>query len=61
MPGTRFDKFFIDELVKKYPKQDVLDKLVESIKAIDAPKGDEYVDKFRLLVDSANYAKEQEL
>ena len=61
MPGSRFDKFFVDELVKKYPKQDVLDKLVESIHAIDAPEGDEYIVKFRLLVDSANYAKEQEL
>lgn len=61
MPGTKFDKFFVDELVKKYAKQDVLDELFNKIRDIKAPVGDEYVDEFRQLVDSANYAKDKEL
>jgi hypothetical protein len=28
MPGSKFDRFFVDELVKKYAKQDLLDGLV---------------------------------
>ena len=47
MPGSRFDKFFVGELVKKYAKQDALDKLFDSIKAIDAPQGDQFIDQFR--------------
>ena len=47
MPGTKFDKFFVDELVKKYAKQDVLDELFNKIRDIKAPVGDEYVDEFR--------------
>lgn len=44
MPGSRFDKFYIDEMVKKYAKQDALDKLFDQIKSIEAPAGDEYID-----------------
>jgi hypothetical protein len=28
MPGTKFDKFYVEVLVKKYPKQEALDELV---------------------------------
>ena len=31
MPGTKFDKFFVAELVKKYAKQEALDELVSKI------------------------------
>ncbi len=31
MPGTNFDKFYVAELVKKYPKQEALDELVSRI------------------------------
>ena len=47
MPGSRLDKFYVDEMVKKYTKQDDLDRLFEQIKAIDAPAGEEFIDKFR--------------
>ena len=61
MPGSRYDRFYVDEMVKKYQKQDALDKLFESIKSIEAPIGEQFIDQFRKLVDSANYQKEQEL
>jgi hypothetical protein len=28
-PGTRYDRFYCEEMVKKYPKQQELDELVE--------------------------------
>jgi DnaJ family protein C protein 2 len=36
MTGTKYDRFYVDELVKKYPKQEQLDGLIIKIKAIEA-------------------------
>lgn len=60
MPGTKFDKFYVDELVKKHAKQEALDLLVSQIKGIEANSVEDFIDKFRKMVDSANYAKELE-
>jgi len=46
MPGTRYDRFYIDELVKKYPKQDQLDDLIAKIKAIGAEAGEGFQHEF---------------
>jgi len=61
MPGTKFDKFFIEVLVKKYPKQEALDELVAQIKSIESKSVEDFIDQFRRMVDAANYAKDLEL
>jgi DnaJ family protein C protein 2 len=58
MPGTKFDKFFVEEMVKKYPTQGPLDELVSRIKGIESKSVDDFIDKFRTMVDAANYAKD---
>jgi len=44
MPGTKFDKFYVEEMVKKYPKQESLDELVSRIKAIESKSAEEFID-----------------
>ena len=43
MPGTKFDKFYVEEMVKKYPKQESLDELVSRIKAIESKSAEEFI------------------
>jgi len=52
MPGTNYDRFYVDELVKKYKEQDALEALIEKIKSIEAPTVEEYVKAFLMLVDT---------
>lgn len=46
MPETNYDRFYLDELVKKYPKQEDLDALVDAVKGITEPIGEKFVDAF---------------
>lgn len=57
MPGTNYDRFYIDELVKKYPYQENLDALFESVRQIEATSVEDYVDKFLGMVDKERLAK----
>ena len=43
MPGTRYDKFFVEGLIPKYPKQEQLDDLIARIEAIESENTDEYL------------------
>jgi len=52
MPGTKYDRFYVDEMVKKYPKQEQLDALFEKIKAITATDVPTFQNEFLLLVDA---------
>jgi DnaJ family protein C protein 2 len=53
MTGTNYDKFFVDELVKKYMQQVDLDALIAKVKAIGAqPTVPEYVSKFLDITES---------
>jgi hypothetical protein len=53
MTGTNYDKFFVDELVKKYMQQVDLDALITKVKAIGTqPTVPEYVSKFLDIVES---------
>jgi hypothetical protein len=53
MTGTNYDKFFVDELVKKYMQQVDLDALIAKVKAIGTqPTVPEYVSKFLDIVES---------
>jgi hypothetical protein len=51
MAGTKFDRFYVDELVKKYKKQEDLEALVVTIKAITATTVPTFQREFLLLVD----------
>jgi DnaJ family protein C protein 2 len=57
MPGTRYDRFYIDELVKKYPKQEQLDGLVVKVKAIEATEPESFQHEFLQIVDAGYLAK----
>ena len=59
MAGTKYDRFYIDELVKKYPKQEQLDVLFNKIKAITATNVPAFQNEFLLIVD-AKYAEIQQ-
>jgi SMC interacting uncharacterized protein involved in chromosome segregation len=61
MPETRkYDKFYIDELVKKYPTQEKIDNLISSINEIeDAPTLQEYELRFHKVVDLKAFEIEQ--
>jgi len=53
MEGTNYDKFYVDELVKRYPTQEQLDALIATIKEIGAqPSVPEYVEKFLAIVET---------
>ena len=53
MTGTNYDKFYVDELVKKYMQQVDLDALIAKVKAIGTqPSVPEYVSKFLDIVES---------
>lgn len=53
MPGTNYDKFYVDELVKRYMGQEAIDGLINSVKAIPKQKNvDDYVNKFLDLVET---------
>jgi len=55
MPGTNYDRFYVDELVKKYPGQEKLEEFIEKVKAIPTPAGDDFVHDFLMLVDAKAY------
>ena len=55
MPGTNYDRFYVDELVKKYPGQEKLEEFIVKVKAISVPAGDEFVHEFLMLVDAKAY------
>jgi DnaJ family protein C protein 2 len=60
MPGTKYDKFYIAELVKKYPKQEQLDELVAKVKAINQTSVDGFVNEFLDLVNDRDTELEKQ-
>ena len=62
MPGTLYDKFYCDELVKKYPTKDVLDELILKVEGIntEGKTSDQVVIEFLTLNgDTARLEKEK--
>jgi len=58
MPGTNYDKFYVDELVKRYMQQADLDALIVTIKAIGKqPSVEDYIPKFLDIVETENMKK----
>lgn len=46
MPGSQFDKFYIAEMVKKFPKQEDMDELFATIKGFDDDTFESQFQKF---------------
>jgi hypothetical protein len=65
MPGTNYDRFYVDELVKKHKSQEALDELITKVKSIEATNCEDFVKDFLMLVDTKNQLlkiqKEKEL
>lgn len=57
MTGTNYDRFYVDELVKKYPKQEQLDGLILTIKAIEATDVPSFQHEFLQIVDAGYLAR----
>jgi hypothetical protein len=61
MPGTTFDKFYCESLIKKYPEQEQLDALIAEVTAIEADSVDAFVEAFKVVVDAGAKKKRDEL
>lgn len=54
MPETRYDRFYIEELVKKYPKLQDLQKLLEQVQGIKAKNKEKFIEKFINIVEASD-------
>ena len=43
MPGTKYDKFYVEVLVKKYPTQPQIDELIKKVENINSKNKDDVV------------------
>jgi len=59
MPGTNYDKFYLEEMVKKYRAMAALEELYEKFKAIEVESVEDYVTAFLTIVDKAEIEKRQ--
>lgn len=48
MPTSKYDKYYIDEMVKKFPKQDDIDGIFERVKGFS---DDTFESQFQEVVD----------
>lgn len=60
MPGTNYDKFWCETIVKKYPKQEQLDALIEEVAAIEADSVEAFVEEIKVVVDADARKKRDE-
>lgn len=58
LPGTRFDKFFVEGLIPKYPKQEQLDDLIGRIDAIATDDAREYAVEFEKIIKADEEKRE---
>ena len=61
MPGTNYDRFYCETLVKKYPAQEQLDALIEEVTAIEADSVAAFIEQFKDVVDAGAAKKREEL
>ena len=52
MPGSKYDKFYIEEMVKKYPMQDELNQLLADISKLRKSK--KFTKDFEKIVENKN-------
>ena len=60
MPGTRYDKFFVETLVKKYPGQEKLEGLLKQVEELQGDTVEEVVVAFKKIVETDEERKENE-
>lgn len=60
MPETKYDRFYVEELVKKYPKLEDLELFFKKIQAITAMDKDQFVEEFLKIVDSTGQKVKKE-
>ena len=51
MPGTKYDKFYIEELVKKFPKQEHVESLLSAVSGIQCLKAGRFANLFETAVE----------
>ena len=59
MPDTKYDRFYVEELVKKYPKLEDLLAFLEKVRQISATTSDQYIEEFLAIVESGDKAEEE--
>ena len=59
MPDTKSDRFYVEELVKKYPKLEDLLAFLEKVRQISATTSDQYIEEFLAIVESGDKAEEE--
>lgn len=51
MPNTKFDKYYMEELAKKFKSDDHLDEFLEEVKQIQRQKGNLFAQEFQNVVN----------
>ena len=57
-PGTRYDKYFIEEFAKKFKTTEEIDKIAQRLR--DFPEGEDFIKEIEAVVDSTKSATEQQ-
>lgn len=52
MPDTKYDRFYVEELVKKYPKLDDLEAFFNQVVRIGAIDKEDFIKEFLQIVDA---------
>ena len=52
MPDTKYDRFYVEELIKKYPKLEDLDAFFNQVVQITAIDKDVFIKEFLVIVES---------
>lgn len=60
MPGTRYDKFFVETLVKRYPGQEKLETLLKQVQDLQGDSVEDVVVAFKKIVETDEEKKENE-
>ena len=59
MPGSQYDKFYLQEFIKKYPTYEELDKFIERVNDIQSSSTEDYIKSFEELVNKEQDIKMQ--
>ena len=51
MPNSKYDKFYVQEMVKKFPTNEAIDELIQKLNNIESKSTDDYVITFLSIVD----------
>lgn len=60
MPDTKYDRFYVEELVKKYPKLDDLEAFFNQVVRIGAIDKEDFIKEFLQIVDATQQTVKKE-